>query len=122
MLTKLRNRWLSTKTPIVKEFKEIPGPKSLPLIGTLYQYLPVFGRYKFDRLHHNGLEKFRLYGPIVREEIVPGVNLVWIFKPEDIEILYRNEGRYPERRSHLALQKYRLSKSEIYNTGGLLPT
>ncbi|XP_060843094.1 cytochrome P450 302a1, mitochondrial-like isoform X1 [Rhopalosiphum padi] len=115
-------RFLSTETKNVKEFNEIPGPLSLPLVGTLYQYLPVFGKYKFDRLHYNGLAKLRQYGPVVREDIVPGVSIVWIFKPEDIETLYRKEGRYPERRSHLALQKYRLSKPEVYNTGGLLPT
>lgn len=63
-----------------------------------------------------------MYGPIVREEIVPKVNLVWLFKPEDIETLFRVEGKYPHRRSHLALEKYRLDKPNIYNTGGLLPT
>ncbi|XP_050433466.1 cytochrome P450 302a1, mitochondrial-like [Adelges cooleyi] len=105
-----------------KGFDEIPGPKSLPLIGTLYSYLPVLGKYRFDRLHRNGLAKYRQYGPVVREDIVPGVSLLWIFKPEDIETLYRKEGRYPERRSHLALQRYRLDKPDVYNTGGLLPT
>jgi len=113
---------LSTETTAAKEFNEIPGPTSLPLVGTLYQYLPIFGKYKFDRIHHNGLAKLCQYGPVVREDIVPGVSIVWIFKPEDIETLYRKEGRYPERRSHLALQKYRLSKPDVYNTGGLLPT
>lgn len=115
-------RSLSTETPAYKGFNEIPGPKSLPLIGTLYQYLPVLGKYKFDRLHRNGLAKLQKYGPVVREDIVPGVSIVWIFKPEDVEMLYRKEGRYPERRSHLALQKYRLDKPNVYNTGGLLPT
>ncbi|VVC39583.1 Cytochrome P450, E-class, group I,Cytochrome P450,Cytochrome P450, conserved site [Cinara cedri] len=117
------SRSLSTEAPpACKEFNEIPGPKSLPFIGTLYQYLPVFGKYEFDRLHRNGLAKFRQYGPVVREDIVPGVSVVWIFKPEDVKTLYQNEGRHPERRSHLALQKYRLDKPDVYNTGGLLPT
>jgi hypothetical protein len=26
-----------------RPFNEIPGPKSLPLIGTLWNYVPVFG-------------------------------------------------------------------------------
>ena len=26
-----------------RPFNEIPGPKSLPLIGSLWNYLPVFG-------------------------------------------------------------------------------
>ena len=80
------------------------------------------GDYNLDRLHRNGFKKLEKYGPVVREEIVPGVNIVWIFNPADIEKMFRSEGRYPERRSHLALQKYRQDRSHIYNTGGLLPT
>lgn len=29
----------------IRKFNEIPGPLSLPLIGTLYQYLPIIGEY-----------------------------------------------------------------------------
>lgn len=110
---------LSTK---VKPFDEIPGPKSLPLIGTLYQYIPIFGKYSFKKLHINGLKKYKKFGSIVREEIIPGVNIVWLFDPVDIENLFRIEGKCPQRRSHLALEKYRLDRPHIYNTGGLLPT
>lgn len=28
-----------------KPFENIPGPKSLPLIGTLYKYLPFIGKH-----------------------------------------------------------------------------
>lgn len=105
-----------------RKFEEIPGPKSFPIIGTLYKYFPILGPYKFDQLYQNGLLKLEKYGPIVREQIVPGVNIVWLFKPEDIEVLFRTEGKYPQRRSHLALEKYRLDRPNIYNTGGLLPT
>lgn len=103
-------------------FHNIPGPLSLPGIGTLYQYLPLIGSYKFDRLHWNGFKKLKKYGPVVREQMVPGVNVVWLFKPEDIEVMFRSEGKYPQRRSHLALEKYRLDRPNVYNTGGLLPT
>jgi len=54
-----------------KPFTSIPGPKSLPVIGTLGSYV-VSGKYQFDRLHWNGFKKFNEFGPIVREEIVPG--------------------------------------------------
>ncbi|XP_030747871.1 cytochrome P450 302a1, mitochondrial-like [Sitophilus oryzae] len=106
----------------VKSFSRIPGPKSLSGIGTLYKYLPLIGEYKFDELHHNGLKKYKKYGPVVREEIVPNVNIVWLFDPNDIEVMFRCEGKYPQRRSHLALQKFRLDRPHVYNTGGLLPT
>lgn len=80
------------------------------------------GEYSFDRLHRTGLKKYQQFGPIVREEIVPGVNLLLLFRPEDIEQMYQVEGKYPSRRSHTALQFYRLNKPQVYKNGGLLPT
>ncbi|EEB13546.1 cytochrome P450, putative [Pediculus humanus corporis] len=106
----------------IKSFSEIPGPKSLPFIGTLFYYLPVIGKYKFDELYLNGLKKYNEFGPIIKEEIVPGTNIIWLFNPDDIKKLFKIEGRYPERRSHLALQHYRNHRKDLYNSGGLLPT
>lgn len=106
----------------VKPFEDIPGPRSLPVVGTLYHYLPFVGQYSFKRLHHTGLRKLQQFGPIVREQLVPGVTLLYLFDPCDIETMYATEGRYPMRRSHLALEQYRLDRPQMYNTGGLLPT
>ncbi|XP_071640318.1 cytochrome P450 302a1, mitochondrial [Temnothorax longispinosus] len=106
-----------------KPFENIPGPRSLPVIGTLYKYLPFIGEYNFTKLHINGLLKKKQYGPLVREEIVPGQSVVWVFRPEDIAEIFKAEaGLHPKRRSHLALLKYRKDRSNVYNTGGLLPT
>ncbi|XP_076242279.1 cytochrome P450 302a1, mitochondrial [Calliopsis andreniformis] len=106
-----------------KPFKDIPGPKSLPLIGTLYKYLPLIGEYSFTNLYDSGIKRLKRFGPLVREEIVPNVNIVWIFRPEDIAEIFKAEsGLHPERRSHLALLKYRKDRSDLYRTGGLLPT
>ncbi|XP_012220652.1 cytochrome P450 302a1, mitochondrial [Linepithema humile] len=110
-------------TNVPKSFKNIPGPRSLPIIGTLHKYLPFIGEYSFTKLHINGLLKLKRYGPLVREEIVPGESVVWVFRPEDIAEIFKAEaGLHPERRSHLALFKYRKDRSDVYNTGGLLPT
>jgi ecdysteroid 25-hydroxylase CYP302A1 len=54
--------------------------------------------------------------------IISGVNIVWLFDPEDIKTMFANEGPNPARRSHLALEKYRLDRPHLYNNGGLLPT
>jgi ecdysteroid 25-hydroxylase CYP302A1 len=85
-------------------------------------FVSCAGKYSFKQLHHTGHKKLQEFGPIVREELVPGVYVVWVFTPSDIEQVFRNEGRYPERRSHLALQKYRNDHPNVYNSGGLLPT
>lgn len=59
----------------------------------------------------------------MREEIVPGEFTVWIFEPDDIAEVFKNENKQnPQRRSHLALLKYRKDRKNVYKSGGLLPT
>ena len=77
----------------MKSFSSIPGPKGLPLIGNLYEYM-LTKKYDFKKLHQNGMKKFLQYGPIVKEEIVPGLPIVWIFDPEDIKAMYKAEGEW----------------------------
>lgn len=36
---------------MIKSYHSIPGPKSLPLIGTLWAYLPFIGKYNFLYLY-----------------------------------------------------------------------
>lgn len=82
------------------------------------------GPYSWERLHRAGHDKYAAYGPIVRETIVPGVHLVWLFDAGDIARVLNESGPgvYPQRTSHLALQKYRCDRPHVYRTGGLLPT
>ncbi|CAH0627188.1 unnamed protein product [Chrysodeixis includens] len=101
-------------------FEEIPGPTSYPIIGTLHKYMPFFGEYDAETLDKNSWLNWRRYGSLVREE--PGVRLLHVFDPEDIEVVFRQDHRYPSRRSHVAMLHYRLSKPHVYNTGGLLST
>ena len=32
----------------IKKFSEIPGPKSIPIFGTLYMYLPFIGKILYS--------------------------------------------------------------------------
>ncbi|XP_065566367.1 cytochrome P450 302a1, mitochondrial-like [Artemia franciscana] len=105
----------------MKPLTSIKGPTSLPLIGTLLQY-SRFGEYSFDHLDKSGLKKYERYGSMVYEQILPGVNLLFLYNPEDIESMFEQDGKFPSRRSHTALEKYRKDNANLYNTGGLLPT
>lgn len=69
------------------------------------------------------MSKYEEFGPIVCERMLPGVSVVFVYDPDDIAQIF-NEGSsdYPRRRSHLALEKYRKDRPEIYRTSGLLPT
>ena len=59
------------------------------------------------------------YGKLVREVIDKNLTIVHVFNPKDIESVFRQEGRYPLRRSHRALLKYRRDRPNRYRSGGL---
>lgn len=79
---------------MARPFSAIPGPKGLPLIGSLLDY-SRFGRFSFERMHIGKLENYQKYGKIYREKI--GRYIVQLFDPLDIEKVYRAEGKYPLR-------------------------
>ena len=84
MFSQCRVRLCSTAAA-ARPFDQIPGPKSYPLIGCLHEYF-FTKKYSLDRLHWSGLSRYNEYGPIVREEIVPGTNLVYLFDPKVSEL------------------------------------
>ncbi|KAJ8732686.1 hypothetical protein PYW07_015285 [Mythimna separata] len=104
----------------LKPFEEIPGPKSYPVVGTLYKYAPFIGDYNAEALDKTAWLNWRRYGSLVRES--PGVRVLHVYDPYDIEAVFRQDHRYPARRSHVAMYHYRLNKPHVYNTGGLLST
>ncbi|XP_050557099.1 cytochrome P450 302a1, mitochondrial [Spodoptera frugiperda] len=115
-------RYGSDKVQIcdVKSFEEIPGPRSYPIIGTLHKYAPFIGDYDVEKLDQNAWLNYRRYGSLVRE--TPGVNVLHVYDPEDIETVFRQDHRFPARRSHIAMYHYRMNKPDVYKTGGLLST
>ncbi|XP_001661673.2 cytochrome P450 302a1, mitochondrial [Aedes aegypti] len=108
----------------VKPYNQIPGPRGPFGFGNLYQYIPGIGKYSFDALHESGQDKYEKYGPIVRETMIPGQDIVWLYDPNDIAAVLNDKtpGIYPSRRSHTALAKYRRDRPNVYRTAGLLAT
>lgn len=112
---------MCTKSNFTKPYRDIPGPKGPFGLGNIFKYLPIVGQYSWQALHKAGIDKYLKYGPIVKETMVPGEDIVWLYDPKDIATLL-NEKDYPLRRSHLALAKYRSDRPHIYRSAGLLPT
>ena len=76
-----------------KEFKDIPGPKGYPLIGTALDYRN--DKYTMSRVIQGRLDK---YGRIYREKIFPGFpEQVVIFDPKDVESVFRADSEWPQR-------------------------
>ena len=107
------------ESPATLSFDEIPGPRGLPLIGNVWRYLPVIGEFQLEKLDDIGRILNARFGPIVREHVFGNLNIVHLFDPVDMEVMFRNEGRYPERRSHRALGKYRTDRKDLYSSGGI---
>lgn len=80
------------------------------------------GDYNAETLDKNAWLNYRRYGPLTRESLMPGAQLLHVFDPEDIASVFRQDDKYPARRSHLAMKHYRVNKPHVYNTGGLLST
>lgn len=102
-------------------FSSIPGPKPFPIVGNIWRYLPLIGHYKPDSLYENAQYNRERYGKIVREEITKSLTVLHLFDPDDIESYFRTDTKWPHRRSHRALLKYRQSKPDLYRDGGLFP-
>jgi len=79
---------------MIKPFAAIPGPKSYPVIGSLGQYL--FGPYNRLKYHEALSSMHKEFGPLVKEKMGPGKDIVHVFDPEDIKTVYANEGAHPE--------------------------
>lgn len=67
---------------------------------------------------------YKAYGPIVRQKVVPGVNLIALYDPNDIATVVNDFSKkdFPQRADHFPLIKYRRDRPDIYQSGGLLPT
>ena len=68
------------------------------------------GEYVSDRAYPTGLAMMKKYGSIVREEQMPGVNIVHVFDPDMVEKVARSEGKYPIRPTVPSLVNYRVKK------------
>ncbi|CAK1553639.1 unnamed protein product [Leptosia nina] len=69
------------------------------------------GDYNADTLDKNACLNWRRYGGLVRES--PIINLVHLYEPELFETIFRQNDRYPARRSHIAMLHYRLGMDQI---------
>ncbi|CAB3362649.1 Hypothetical predicted protein [Cloeon dipterum] len=82
----------------LKLYDEIPGPKSLPLIGNAWRFLPLIGTFDMSNFFKWSHSLLNEYGKIVRISNLPGrKDMILLFDPDMIAEVYKNEGQWPER-------------------------
>ena len=105
----------------VKSFNEVPGPKGLLVIGTLLDYVRDQGQGArgYTRMHVMQQRRIQQYGPIYREKIM-NYETVTIANPDDVQFLFRNEGRYPTREPLLPIwMKYKEERQQAHGVFSL---
>ncbi|KAG1665314.1 putative cytochrome P450 49a1 [Nymphon striatum] len=98
-----------------KSFDEIPGPPASNIFKFYLQYVPLLGGYDLNRVHEIAFKKQKMYGMIRKETIPKRFKAVFLYNPEDVEKVFRNEGRFPVRTGFAAMNQYRKTNSDKYH-------
>lgn len=115
-----RPPWWSKKlVKCLKTVKDIPGPFSIPLLGTRWTF-SMFGGYTFSTIHEFYKDMFAKHGPVVKEEALWNYPVVSIVKKRDIEKVVRASGRYPIRPPTEVIAHYRKLRPDRYASTGLV--
>ncbi|KAK6185568.1 hypothetical protein SNE40_007773 [Patella caerulea] len=80
-------------TTSVKSFSELPGPRGLPIVGTVTEY---FRKANKGQMHEVQRKFHRQYGKIFKEKFGSYDN-VSVGDPSLVEEILRAEGKYPHR-------------------------
>nr|QZM07465.1 cytochrome P450 monooxygenase CYP314A1 [Lasioderma serricorne] len=119
LLLGYRPPWWRTRKPASNDPNCLPGPLSLPIIGTRWVFTS-FGGYNMEKIHEFYADMYEKFGPIVKEEALWNVPVVSVFERADIEIVLRSSGRYPVRPPTEAIAAYRRSRPDRYVSAGIV--
>ncbi|KAI0213553.1 Cytochrome P450 10 [Lamellibrachia satsuma] len=95
-------------TQPLKPFSEMPGPKGLPYIGTLWEYMKRNG-LKFNKMFQVMEMRAKAHGSIYKENIGVMTSVV-VSDPSEYAKVMRGEGRCPHRIELDPMVHYRMKR------------
>ncbi|XP_076441430.1 cytochrome P450 10-like [Babylonia areolata] len=95
----------SQEKPAVQPFEAVPGPKGLPIVGTLLDYFKKDG-LKFSKMFEAYQARALQFGAVYKEQLGP-IELVVISDPAEYAKVMRAEGKFPNRREMEPMVYYR---------------
>lgn len=87
-----RHLWKKSLCTSTRKIADIPRPRELPIIGTLFSLLLAGGP---EKLHEYIDRRHKQLGPIF-QECMGSVESIFICEPELIRQVFANEGKYPK--------------------------
>lgn len=92
----------------VKPYDEVPGPRSIPILGNAWRLLPLIGQYQISDVAKISQIFYDEYGKIVRlSGLIGRPDLLFVYDADEIEKVYRQEGPTPFRPSMPCLVHYK---------------
>ena len=88
-----------------KQLEDIPGPRKLPLLGSLLDLLLYKGGLPKGRIYVPQ-NRVRVYGKIYKESFGSQALSVHIADPKDVELVLRSESSYPKKVPSFPLFEY----------------
>ncbi|KAK9872098.1 hypothetical protein WA026_016143 [Henosepilachna vigintioctopunctata] len=104
-------------------YEKIPGPKALPLIGNTWRFLPFVGGFQIEHIDKVCKSLYGKYGKIVKlEGLIGRPDMLFLFDPDLIERVFRQEDSMPFRPSmpSLAYYKHNYKKDVFGESGGVI--
>ncbi|XP_068083417.1 probable cytochrome P450 49a1 [Anabrus simplex] len=101
----------------IRPYKEVPGPKPLPILGNTWRFFPYIGEFADMDINELMSTVAKKYGKIAKISDLRGINdLVYVFDPKNVETLLRNEGQWPIRPGLRTLPYYRdILRKDVFN-------
>lgn len=93
----------------IQSFEKVPGPKGLPVVGTLFDYFKKDG-LRFNKMFEAYQKRALEFGPIYKEKIAT-ISTVVISDPSEYNKIIHAERKYPIRREMEPMAHYRRKKN-----------
>lgn len=91
-----------------KPYKDIPGPRPIPILGNTWRLFPLIGQYEISDVAKLSQIFYDEYGKIVRlAGLIGRPDLLFVYDADEIEKIYRQEGPTPFRPSMPCLVHYK---------------
>nr|QTM97416.1 Cytochrome P450 [Sitophilus oryzae] len=91
-----------------RPYESIPGPKPIPFLGNTWRFIPYIGDFQIEHIDRVATKLFNKYGKIVKMEGLLGrPDMLFLFDPRDVEMVYRREDLLPLRPSMPSLNYYK---------------
>ncbi|CAH1160274.1 unnamed protein product [Phaedon cochleariae] len=106
-----------------RPYESVPGPKPLPLLGNSWRFIPIIGDFEIEHIDKVSERLYNEYGKIVKMEGLLGrPDMLFLFDPDDIEQVFRQEDLLPYRPSMPSLNYYKhVYRKEFFgNHGGVI--